>query len=96
MRQSASDKDKKEVNQAAKLLGKRSWQARLKRYGVKKLKQKLSEAGKAAKRSGRPRLPDDQVKPDALYQRARRERLKAKEKGQSKRRRTKHESVQAK
>ena len=77
MRQSASDKDKKEVNQAAKLLGKLSWKARLKRYGIRKLKQKLSAAGKAAKHSGRPRLPDDQVKPDALYQRARRAKLKA-------------------
>jgi len=80
MRQPLSDKDKKEVNQAAKLLGKRSWQARLKRYGLTKLKQKLSAAGKAAKHSGRPRLPDDQVKPDALYQRARRARLKARTK----------------
>ena len=76
MRQPPSDKNKKEVNQAAKLLGKRSWKARLNRYGIRKLKQKLSAAGKAAKRSGRPRLPDDQVKPDALYQRARRARLK--------------------
>ena len=50
----------KDVNQAATLLGKRSWEARVKRYGMKKLKQKLSAAGKAAKRSGRPRLPDDQ------------------------------------
>lgn len=41
------------------MLGKRSWESRKKRYGVKKLKQKLSEAGKAAKHSGRPRLPDD-------------------------------------
>ena len=71
-------KPKKGVSEAAKLLGKRSWKARLKRYGIRKLKQKLSAAGKAAKRSGRPRLPDDQVKPDALYQRARRARLKAK------------------
>jgi hypothetical protein len=69
-----------QVQRAASLMGKRSWRARLKRYGVKKLKQKLSAAGKAAKHSGRPRLPDDQVKPDALYQRARRERLKAQRK----------------
>ena len=77
MGQPASGKDKKGASEAAKLLGKLSWKARLKRYGVKKLKQKLSAAGKAAKHSGRPRLPDDQVKPDALYQRARRARLKA-------------------
>jgi len=69
--------DNKDVNQAAKLLGKRSWKARVKRYGMKKLKQKLSAAGKAAKHSGRPRLPDDQVTPGALYQRKRRERMKA-------------------
>ncbi len=66
-----------QVSQAASLMGKRSWKTRLKRYGVRKLRQKLSAAGKAAKRSGRPRKPDSQVKPDALYQRARRAKLKA-------------------
>ncbi len=66
------------IQQAARELGKRSWQARLKRYGAKKVKQQLSAAGKAAKHSGRPRLPDNQVKPNTLYQRARRARLKAK------------------
>jgi hypothetical protein len=71
--------DNEQVSQAASLMGKRSWKARLKRYGVLKLKQKLSAAGKAAKHSGRPRLPDDQVKPNTLYQRARRARLKAKQ-----------------
>lgn len=70
-------RDEDQVSQAASLMGKRSWKARLKRYGVKKLKQKLSAAGKAAKRSGRPRLPDNQVKPNTLYQRERRARLKA-------------------
>jgi hypothetical protein len=85
MKHAADDR----VSQAASLMGKRSWRARLKRYGVKKLKQQLSAAGKAAKHSGRPRLPDDQVKPSALYQRARRERLKVKQKAQSKGRRTK-------
>ena len=69
--------DSEQVSEAASLMGKRSWKARLKRYGVRKLKQKLSAAGKAAKRSGRPRLPDDQVTPGALYQRERREKLKA-------------------
>ena len=76
MKRPGNDND--EVNQAASLMGKRSWKARLKRYGVKKLKQKLSAAGKAAKRSGRPRLPDSEVTPNALYQRARRAKLKAK------------------
>jgi hypothetical protein len=70
-------RDEDQVSQAARLMGKRSWKARLKRYGIRKLKQKLSAAGKAAKGSGRPRLPDDQVKPNALYQRTRRARLKA-------------------
>ena len=66
------------IRQAARELGKRSWPARLKRYGIRKLKQKLSAAGKAAaNRSGRPRLPDDQVKPNTLYQRKRRATLKA-------------------
>lgn len=69
--------DTEQVSEAASLMGKRSWKARLKRYGVRKLKQKLSAAGKAAKHSGRPRLPDDQVKANTLYQRARRARLKA-------------------
>ena len=78
-----------QVQRAASLMGKRSWQARLKRYGIKKLKQKLSAASKIAKRSGRPRLPDDQVKPNTLYQRERRERLKAQQKPQSKGRRPK-------
>jgi hypothetical protein len=64
------------IQQAARELGKRSWQARLKRYGIRKLKEQQSAAGKAAKHSGRPRLPDDQVKPNTLYQRARRARLK--------------------
>ena len=40
----------------------------------------MSAAGKAAAEkgvSGRPRLADDKVKPNTLYQRARRARLKA-------------------
>jgi hypothetical protein len=72
-----SDNHKEHIGVAASIMGKRSWQARLKRYGVKKLKQKLSAAGKAAKRSGRPRLPDSEVTANALYQRARRAKLKA-------------------
>jgi hypothetical protein len=35
----------------------------------------MRKVGKKA--TGRPRLPDDQVKPNSLYQRARRERLRA-------------------
>jgi len=65
------------IQVAASQLGKRSWAARLKRYGIKKLSQKLSAAGKSAKHSGRPRLPDDQVKPNTLYQRERRALISA-------------------
>ena len=72
-----SGKDGKLVSEAARLMGQMSWKAKLKRFGIRQLKQKLSAAGKAAKNSGRPRLPDDQVKPSALYQRERREKLKA-------------------
>ena len=67
------------LSQAASLLGKRSYKARLKRYGKRGLKAKLSAAGKAAAEkgaSGRPRLPDSKVKPATLYQRERRARLK--------------------
>jgi hypothetical protein len=66
----------KAASKAASLLGKRSWHARLEKYGIKKLKKKLGEAGKKATRSGRPRMPDNQVTQNALYQRARRERLR--------------------
>ena len=62
------------INEAASLLGKRSWKARLKRFGLKRLQEMAAEMGR--KYGGRPRLPDDQVSKGALYQRARRERLK--------------------
>ena len=62
------------INEAASLLGKRSWKARLKRFGLKRLQEMAAEMGR--KYGGRPRLPDDQVSKAALYQRARRERLK--------------------
>jgi hypothetical protein len=67
------------TSKAASLLGKRSWKARLQKYGLAGMKEIFSEAGKKA--TGRPRLPDDKVKPNTLYQRARRERLRAKAKG---------------
>jgi hypothetical protein len=77
----SKQRDSKEaISQAAVLLGKRSYDARLKRHGARKLKALMSAAGKAAAEkgvSGRPRLPDDKVKPNTLYQRARRQRLKA-------------------
>ena len=62
------------INEAASLLGKRSWKARLKRFGLKRLQEMAAETGR--KHGGRPRLPDNQVSKAALYQRARRERLK--------------------
>ena len=61
------------INQAASLLGKRSWKVRVERFGLERLRQMAAEMGR--KYGGRPRLPDDQVTPAALYQRARRERL---------------------
>ena len=63
-----------QVNEAASLLGRRSWKVRLKRFGLKRLQELAAEMGR--KYGGRPRLPDDQVSKAALYQRARRERLK--------------------
>ena len=68
------------LRQAASLLGKRSYPARLKRYGKRKLKAKLSAAGKAAAEkgvSGRPRLPDSKVQAATLYRRERRAQLRA-------------------
>ena len=62
------------ISDAASLLGKRSWKARVERFGIEKLRKMAAEMGR--KYGGRPRLPDDQVTPAALYQRARRERLK--------------------
>ena len=62
------------ISEAASMLGKRSWKARVERFGLKRLQQMAAEMGR--KYGGRPRLPDDQVTPAALYQRARRERLK--------------------
>ena len=72
---SSSTKPKETVSQAAHLLGKRSWKVRLERFGLKTLQQKMRKVGKNA--TGRPRLPDDQVKPNTLYQRERRARLRA-------------------
>jgi hypothetical protein len=68
-------KPKETVSQAARMLGKRSWKVRLERFGLKALQEKMRKVGKNA--TGRPRLPDDQVKPNSLYQRARRVRLRA-------------------
>ncbi len=63
------------ISEAASIMGKRGWKARLEKYGLKKLQQHMREVGKQA--TGRPRLPDDTVKPATLYQRERRARLRA-------------------
>jgi hypothetical protein len=63
------------TSKAASLLGKRSWKARLQKYGLKGMKEIFSEGGKKA--TGRPRMPGSKVKPATLYQRERRARLKA-------------------
>lgn len=62
------------INEAASLLGKRSWQVRVERFGIERLRKMAAEMGRNY--GGRPQLPDEQVTPGALYQRARRERLK--------------------
>ena len=62
------------ISEAASLLGKRSWKARVERFGLKRLQEMAAEMGR--KYGGRSRLPDDQVSQAALYQRARRARLK--------------------
>ena len=75
------------ISKIASIMGKRSWKARVKKFGLKKLQEHMRKVGKQA--TGRPRLPDDQVTPIALYQRERRARLKAQQKAQSKGRRPK-------
>jgi hypothetical protein len=70
-----------EIRRVASLMGKRGWKARVKKYGLKALKDRMRKIGRNA--PGRPRLADDQVKPSALYQRKRRARLRAKQ-GQKK------------
>ena len=65
---------RQQTSEAASLLGKRSWTARVKRFGLKRLQEMAAKMGRNSK--GRPRLPDDRVSKGALYQRARRERLK--------------------
>jgi hypothetical protein len=67
-------KPSKATSKAASLMGQQSWQSRLKKYGLKKLKAMLGAAGE--KSPGRSRMPDDEVKPASLYQRARRERVR--------------------
>ena len=67
--------NKSKTSEAASLLGKRSWKARVQKFGLEGMKAIFSEAGKKA--TGRPRLPDDQVKPNTLYQRKRRAMMKA-------------------
>ena len=80
-------KSKEAISEAAQLLGSLGYRARVKRHGVRKVKAQMSAAGKAAAEkgvSGRPRMPDANVKPNTLYQRARRARLKATKQAKSK------------
>jgi hypothetical protein len=63
------------ISKVASLMGKRGWEARKKKYGLKALQEHMREVGKKA--TGRPRLPDSKVKPATLYQRERRARLRA-------------------
>ena len=63
------------ISKIASIMGKRSWKARVRKFGLKKLQEHMRKVGKQA--TGRPRLPDDQVTLGALYQRERRARLKA-------------------
>ena len=74
MKKKVTTRRVQQASQAASLLGKRSWQARLERFGLSRLKEIAAKVGRANAR--RPKLPDDQVTPAALYQRARRARLK--------------------
>ena len=71
---------KDSISSAASLLGKLGWKARIKKYGMKKLQEHMREVGKHS--PGRPRLPDHKVKPNTLYQRERRARLRAEAKNQ--------------
>ena len=51
-KQSRLPKPKETVSQAAHLLGKRSWNVRLERFGLKALQAKMRKVGKEA--TGRP------------------------------------------
>jgi hypothetical protein len=64
------------ISKVASLMGKRGWKARVKKYGLKKLQERMRKIGRES--GGRRRLPDNMVKPATLYQRERRARLKAK------------------
>ena len=81
-----------QISQFTSWLGQRSYEARLARFGIERLREIARENGKKGGRpkgspsttlrtggkwkGGRPRLPDNQVSKAALYQRARRARLK--------------------
>ena len=73
-----------ELRQFTSWLGRRSYKARLQWFGIERLREIARENGKKGGRpkgsgkwnGGRPRLPDNQVSKVALYQRARRARLK--------------------
>ncbi len=62
------------ISKVASIMGKKGWKARVKKYGLKKLQDHMREVGKHS--TGRPRLADDKVKPNTLYQRARRDKAR--------------------
>ena len=64
------------ISKVASLMGKRGWKARIEKYGLEKIQENMREVGLHSQ--GRPRMPDGQVKPNSLYQRERRARLRAK------------------
>jgi len=63
------------ISEVASLMGKRGWKARVKKYGLKNLQERMRKIGRES--GGRRRLPDNKVKPATLYQRKRRARLRA-------------------
>jgi hypothetical protein len=63
------------ISEVASLMGKRGWKARVKKYGMKALQERMRKIGRES--GGRRRLPDSKVKPATLYQRERRARLRA-------------------
>ena len=65
-----------EIRKFTSWLGKRSYEARLARFGIERLQEIARKNGKTG---GRSRLPDDQISKAALYQRARQVRLKQQE-----------------
>ncbi len=72
------------VSEAARTMGRRSAEVRVQRWGEREFTRRMGLCGKLGgwpkgrprKKGGRARLPDHLVSKAALYQRARRARLK--------------------